>query len=213
MKNAVTIALVAATLFAGAGRMDLPFVWSYVAIRLALWLVGLWTLDPGLQMERKSPGSGGRDRNLPGVAGLLIFVHLLWAGLDVGRYHWSDTVPPQMQIVGLIGLVGSHALTLWAMRVNRYFSPVVRIQDDRGHGLVCDGPYRWVRHPGYFATLVWLWASGFALGSYLSMAPLAIVLLLLIRRVAIEDRFLHGELSGYRAYASRVRDRLIPHVW
>jgi protein-S-isoprenylcysteine O-methyltransferase Ste14 len=213
MKNALTVALIAATLFASAGRMDLPFLWSYVAVRFAVCLVSLWMLDPGLQMERESPGTGGRDRNLPGIAGLLIFVHLLCAGLDVGRYHWSDTVPAQMQIAGLIGLIGSHSLTLWAMRANRYFSPVVRIQDDRGHGLVCDGPYRWVRHPGYFATLVWLTASGFVLGSYLSMVPLAIVLLLLIRRVVIEDRFLHEQLAGYRDYADRVRHRLIPHVW
>jgi hypothetical protein len=31
----------------------------------------------------------------------------------------------------------------------RFFSSVVRVQHDRGHGVVSDGPYRLVRHPVY----------------------------------------------------------------
>jgi protein-S-isoprenylcysteine O-methyltransferase Ste14 len=34
-----------------------------------------------------------------------------------------------------------------------------------------------------------------------------------LRRVGVEDRFLHESLPGYRAYAARVRARLIPLVW
>jgi protein-S-isoprenylcysteine O-methyltransferase Ste14 len=34
-----------------------------------------------------------------------------------------------------------------------------------------------------------------------------------IRRTALEDQTLHGELPGYRDYAARVRYRLVPGVW
>jgi len=34
-----------------------------------------------------------------------------------------------------------------------------------------------------------------------------------IVRTALEDRTLHDELAGYRAYAERVRYRLLPGVW
>ena len=44
---------------------------------------------------------------------LLIFVQLLLAGLDVGRLHWSATVPLALQILGLVGFatgIGIHNL-------------------------------------------------------------------------------------------------------
>ena len=104
-------------------------------------------------------------------------------------------------------------LTLWAMSVNRFFSPVVRHQTERGHRLITGGPYRCVRHPGYLATLCWLPASGLALGSWWSLAPLVVVLVLLVRRTIIEDRFCNETIEGYTNYASRVRYRLVPLVW
>src|SRR5262249_1432571 len=35
------------------------------------------------------------------------------------------------------------------MRVNRFFSSVIRIQTGRGQHVVTTGPYAFVRHPGY----------------------------------------------------------------
>ena len=48
------------------------------------------------------------------------------------------------------------------MHTNRFFSPVVRIQQERGHHLVTGGPYRFVRHPGYVAAIVLSLSSGLA---------------------------------------------------
>jgi len=58
-----------------------------------------------------------------------------------------------------------------------------------------------------------LLASGVALGSWWSITPMAVLALLLIRRTALEDRFLHEHLAGYPEYARRVRFRLIPRTW
>ena len=37
------------------------------------------------------------------------------------------------------------------MVVNPFFSPVVRIQTERGHRVIADDHYRLVRHLSYFA--------------------------------------------------------------
>jgi protein-S-isoprenylcysteine O-methyltransferase Ste14 len=39
------------------------------------------------------------------------------------------------------------------------------------------------------------------------------VALLTVRRTALEDRLLHSGLPGYRAYARRVKRRLMPGLW
>jgi hypothetical protein len=53
--------------------------------------------------ERVRPGEGEQDRVSVRALNLLMFVQLLLAGLDVGRLHWSATVPLALQILGLIG--------------------------------------------------------------------------------------------------------------
>jgi protein-S-isoprenylcysteine O-methyltransferase Ste14 len=50
--------------------------------------------------------------------------------------HWSDDVPGWLQGVCLLTVAAGYALALWAMRVNRSFSSVIRIQTDRGQRVV-----------------------------------------------------------------------------
>ena len=97
--------------------------------------------------------------------------------------------------------------------LNPFFSPVVRIQEERGHHVITAGPYRLVRHPGYVAISVLMLASGVVLGSWLSVVPMAVLVLLVLRRTALEDRFLHEHLDGYVEYARHVRYRLLPGIW
>jgi protein-S-isoprenylcysteine O-methyltransferase Ste14 len=80
---------------------------------------------------------------------------------------------------------------LWAMRVNRFFSSVVRIQSDRGQFVVTTGPYAVIRHPGYLAGIVVIVVSGITLGSWLAAALLIITSLpFLLYRAITEDRVL-----------------------
>jgi protein-S-isoprenylcysteine O-methyltransferase Ste14 len=123
-------------------------------------------------------------------------------------------VPAWLRAAALIALTIGWALTFWAMRVNRFFSSVVRIQSDRGQYVVTSGPYRWMRHPGYLAGIAIIVASGIALGSWLATAILIVCgLPFLLRRAITEDRVLQAELPGYRDYAARVRWRVLPGIW
>ncbi len=206
-------ALLIAILFGCAGRWDLPFFWGWLTVVATASCLIVRQMDPDLMKERQHPGRDGRDRHLRFVATPFWLAHLVVAGLDVGRFHWSDDVPPALQVVGLLGLAATYVLAGWSIGVNRFFSPVVRIQSERGHVLVTDGPYRWVRHPGYAGFVVGLPLGGLALGSWWSLVPLLPLLVLVLRRTVIEDRFLQQGLAGYTDYARRVRYRLVPGVW
>jgi protein-S-isoprenylcysteine O-methyltransferase Ste14 len=208
----IFVLLPAVTLFASAGRLDLPFFWAYVGLMATAAVAMLAFIDRDLLCERIKPGPGGEDRNLRWVAMPFLIGQWVIAGLDAGRFHWSDTVPIPLRVAGLALLVIAFSLSVWAMHVNRFFSPVVRIQAERNHHVVTGGPYAWIRHPGYLAAI--LHAMGtLALGSWWAMCVMACVPFLLGRRITVEDRFLRAQLAGYADYAARVRYRLIPGVW
>jgi protein-S-isoprenylcysteine O-methyltransferase Ste14 len=205
-------------LFGSAGRLDLPMVWAYLCAYCgALLAFALITVrrDPDLLRERRGgrPGAKGWDRILLTIYGLLFFVTWIVAGLDVGRFHWSDTVPLGLQIAGLIVAAAAFGLVWWATWVNTFFSRVVRIQEDRGHQVAASGPYRYVRHPGYTANVLAWPSTALALGSWWAMLPAAGIILIFILRTILEDRTLHQELAGYAEYAQQVRYCLLPGVW
>jgi protein-S-isoprenylcysteine O-methyltransferase Ste14 len=98
----------------------------------------------------------------------------------------------------LFVVAAAAALFAAAMRVNRFFSSVIRIQADRGQHVVTTGPYAFVRHPGYTAGILIIAASGPALGSWLAAALVVVFSLpFLLHRVVTEDRILQVELAGY----------------
>jgi protein-S-isoprenylcysteine O-methyltransferase Ste14 len=202
----------AAALFGSAGRFDIAGFWIYLAILAAISIGALFFIDPELTQERMRPGGRPLAPKYMLLA-LMMLVHLAIAGLDRGRFHWSDDVPRLLQAIGLVFYALASLGFLWAMHVNRFFSSIPRIQSERGHHVVSSGPYRWVRHPGYTAALVLTLASGISLGSWLATAIGAIGIPLLFVRLSYEDRMLRNELPGYRDYAERVRYRLIPYVW
>jgi protein-S-isoprenylcysteine O-methyltransferase Ste14 len=205
--------LLAAVLFTAAGRMDLPWFWAVLALHAVLLLIGIRFMDPELRSERLRPGPGGRSRRVRFLALPIVLTHLIVAGLDVGRFGWSGPIPVVVQAAALAGYAAGLGLSLWAMAANRFFSPVVRIQAERGHQVITAGPYRVLRHPGYTGLMVGSLCGGVALGSWWSLVPLAPFVAIFLWRTAMEDRFLHEGLEGYAGYARRVRYRLVPGLW
>ena len=205
-------AITAALLFGSAGRLDVPIFWAALAVWAVQCLAITLGIDPDLLRERLRPGPGGRDRLGVFVMQLALFAHLLLAGLDVGRYHWS-AIPLPAQIIALTINALAAVVLARAMFANRFFSPVVRLQSERGHHLIETGPYRVVRHPGYAAALVQALTSPVALGSWWSLVPMLLFTAIILRRTILEDRFLHDHLEGFPTYARRVRWRLIPSIW
>ena len=105
------------------------------------------------------------------------------------------------------------AVIFWAMWTNRFFSSVVRIQTERGHHVVQEGPYRLIRHPGYVGAILFGLATAVVLGSLWALIPAGLMAMLVVVRTALEDATLKRELAEYAAYACQVKHRLVPGVW
>jgi protein-S-isoprenylcysteine O-methyltransferase Ste14 len=181
---------------------------------LALTLI-VFRRNTDLLKERQQPGEGAKrwDRVLLSVYIVTAMAIFVVAGLDVGRFHWSAAMPLRLQVIGLAIFVISFAFDIWAVAVNNFYSRVVRIQQDRGHHVITDGPYRFVRHPSYVGSIVSWVCTALALGSWWTLLPAVLVVLVFVVRTALEDQTLHNELEGYAEYARRVRYRLLPGVW
>jgi protein-S-isoprenylcysteine O-methyltransferase Ste14 len=207
------IALIACLLFGCAARWDLPMFWGYLGVWAAAVLVGAFVVDPTLVKERLRPGPGGQDYVTAVVFTPLWLGQCVVAALDVGRFHWSDTVPLGGQALALVAMAAALAVVVWATAVNPFFSSVIRIQTDRGHHLITSGPYRYVRHPAYAACPFLFIGGGLALGSWLAALIGLLMVLPVLRRTALEDRILREQLQGYAAYSQQVRYRMFPGVW
>ena len=165
------------------------------------------------RLKRRREGSKLWDEILMRTCNLtLLLVVPVVAGLDIGRFHWSS-LDIHFAIVGFILLIVSAVLINWAMVVNPYFEPTVRIQKDRGHKVITSGPYKIIRHPGYLAGILFSLSIPLIIGSLVTFIPSGIYTLLMMIRTWLEDRTLNKELDGYSEYAKRVKYRLFPGIW
>jgi protein-S-isoprenylcysteine O-methyltransferase Ste14 len=206
------VALLGAGLFALAGTWRDPWLWAYLTVFATIAAVTMAVITDDLARERYQPPSQGADRLSLRTIRLVALAHLIVGVLDGYRFHWS-TVPDWLRVVGLVGFGVSFALVTRAMAVNRFFSAVVRVQDDRGHHVIDRGPYAIVRHPGYAGMIPFAPFSALALGSWASLPIALLYSALILRRVMFEDRFLRANLAGYSEYAQRVPYRLVPRAW
>lgn len=81
------------------------------------------------------------------------------------------------------------------------------------HELIDTGPYRYVRHPLYVATICAFLGVGLCLGTWLSLALVSLPVAGLIHRIRVEEALLVRALGPrYLRYADRT-SRLVPRVW
>ena len=205
-------------LMASAGRLDWAAGWAYLGMNALVQLVNgvvLIPRRPEMLADRTDVREGTKrwDRVLvPLVAIIGPLAIMITAGLDA-RFSWSQLSTGSLWIAALVGAFACGVFLTWAMASNNFFAASVRIQQERGHHVVSDGPYRLVRHPGYLGALIFDLLIPVALGSAWAWLPAAITIGLIVVRTALEDRTLQTELPGYREYTQRVRFRLIPGIW
>jgi protein-S-isoprenylcysteine O-methyltransferase Ste14 len=200
-----------------AGRTDYWQGWVLVGVGVLSYgaaLAVLWDRRD-LIRERSRPGPGvkGWDRAMVALLRVLMSAVLVVGYLDAGRYGWSPTLPWWSYLLSYAAMALATVPALWAMKVNAFFSSHVRIQHDRGHRVCREGPYRWVRHPGYSGIVLYGPLLPLALGSLWALIPGLLCIPLLVWRTSREDATLQRELPGYADYAQQVRYRLLPGVW
>jgi len=209
-----------ALLFGAAGTLDLPRAWLF----LGLSMVGMFgqvvllaRANPELVNHRgrwkQKKDAKAWDRVLVPLYGVCAFYAVpAVAGLDVGRYQWSN-LGSWAAILGTLLFAGGTVVMTWAMLINRHFEAIVRIQTDREHRVVTAGPYAIVRHPGYVGAALWALAAPLIVGSGWGLIPAAAAVAVLVIRTVLEDKTLRAELPGYADYAAKTRYRLLPGIY
>jgi len=213
----ITTAIFLAILLISAGRFDYWQAWAYGAISTILNLCTRLILRhaPDVAKERAKPGEGARgwDKVLLGVGFLLTLITLVVAGLDSGRFHLWPQPSWDWFLMGVALTTTGSVLFLLALKENRFFSAVVRIQTERGHSVCSTGPYSVVRHPGYAGMILGTMGLPLLFMSVWSGIPALLSSILLIVRTRLEDVALEKELPGYQDYQRATRFRLVPGLW
>jgi protein-S-isoprenylcysteine O-methyltransferase Ste14 len=217
VSGVVDVAILCGVLFGIAGRVDWPAAWLVVVLFTGhLAVSGWWLLhrDPELLKERLTTASNvpSWDRLIARGNRILLPILLATAALDAGRFRWS-VMPLSVQAMGTAIIVPAIGVIWWCATANHFLSDKTRIQSERGHTVVQDGPYRFVRHPLYASRIVMIVGTALMLGSWVALVPAVLVALLLVLRASLEDRLLTTELPGYREYAQRVPARIVPGLW
>lgn len=203
-------------LFLVAGRWDYWQAWVYSILNMIiLTLMGtLFTKNAELVEERLNPKEGmkGWDKFYFAVTTPMYIIALVVAGLDA-RFGWTTNMPLAVYWISVLLYILGQAIFIWARYTNNYFSSVVRIQTDRGQTVCKEGPYHYVRHPGYVGGFLFTVTIGLMLGSWWASVPQIIAALMLIWRTAREDKTLQSELPGYEEFTQETKYRLLPGVW
>jgi len=212
----ILLSVLGAILFGAAGRLDWIMAWAYLIIHLSSIIIILFLGDPNMLFVRTHKEEKPKRWDVM-LVGLSFFFYsplsFLVAGLDYGRFHWSPPIPILIQLLALLVFILGQGFASWAMIVNKFFIKFVCIQTERGHYVVTDGPYAYIRHPGYSGTVIAFIFLPIALSSLWAMIPAVIGGGLFAIRTFLEDQLLQKELGGYQKYASQVRWRLIPGIW
>ena len=213
------LALYAALLFGGAGTLDWPSGWAFLAVfglcsvSLSTWLA---FADPGLLDERMKPlvqkAQKTWDKLFLLVVGVAFLAWTALMGIDARRFQWSH-VPLSLQVFGAILQVVSYAGIAWVFRTNSFAAPVIKMQKERRQRVTSTGPYAFVRHPMYAFGSLSFFAAPMMTGSLWALATLPPIFLALHLRTLGEEAMLLAELEGYEDYARRLRWRYAPGVW
>ncbi len=209
----------AAILFGSAGTLAWPAAWLFLVLFFGPILLitrALARNDPALLDERMKPlfqkGQPLWDKIILANFVVLFAFWLILTGLDAGKFHWS-AMPALLQWLGAAGILISMWIVFLVTGVDPFLANVVKIQSERGHKVIANGPYGYVRHPLYAATLLLLPSATLMLGSWFGLVAAILLAGTLILRTALEDRELNSKLDGYADYTRRVRYRLIPWLW
>lgn len=207
------VVIIGLLLFAPAGTLAWWQGWLFMGILFVPMFVA------GLVMMRKAPDllrkrldakeEESEQRTVLALSALMFVAAFVVAGLGI-RFGWIE-LPSWVTWVGVVIFLVSYALYAEVMRENAYLSRTIEVQE--GQHVVDTGMYGIVRHPMYSVTLFLFLSMPLVLGSPFSFIIMLFYLPIIIKRIRNEEEVLAAGLEGYEEYMTRVKWRLVPHVW
>jgi len=201
-------------LLISAGSIKWTWAWIYLVMSVVILIINLFVIPSEVIEER-----GSKKKNIKKWDKILTTINIfpiigmyVLSGLDY-RFSWSIDLHISIHLLSLVLFFMGAMLFTWSMVSNKFFSTMVRIQTEREHKVVMEGPYRYVRHPGYVGFILMFLVTPIVLGSLYGIIMSVIVTTILIIRTALEDKTLRNELNGYKEYSKNIKYRLVPFVW
>lgn len=204
--------------FLEAGTLRYWEAWAFLAVWFIpgiVFCVYFYKRDPVLVQRRlQSREKVKAQKWIMRVAYAAFFVGFVIPGLDY-RFGWSrrwaGPVPTWLEAVSLGIVLAAYLAVVWVMDVNRYAARTIQVE--AGQRVISTGPYKWVRHPFYFCSIVMLLFVPLGLGSWVALPVFALVIPVYVARLLNEEKLLGRELAGYTEYCETTRYRLVPCIW
>lgn len=186
----------------------MPPLFPSAAEAVVFWAVVVLYFGGLLIFIAKYGRKEGKKRQDPTPLTILAIVAVIAIG-----YARIGVLPNWLFYPGELLFVAGSALTLWSYLVLREFLSA-HVQVFPEHKVIENGPYRYVRHPGYLGQMIAFVGLGLALQSWVALLVILVVAGgLLAYRIRNEEEFLAAELGdGYVSYMKRTK-RFLPFVW
>jgi protein-S-isoprenylcysteine O-methyltransferase Ste14 len=212
-KIIIGILILPVLFFLTAGTFRYWQAWLYLAVIFlpaAFVLVYFARNDPAFlnrRMQFKEPEV--EQKKIVSFSAVPLILQFVLPGLDV-RSGWSRLSDSIVLLGAALTLLGYIIVILTFMK-NRFASRVIVVEE--GQKVITTGPYKLVRHPMYFGTILLYTFSPLALGSYWAVIPALFMIPVLVYRIINEEEVLKRDLPGYIEYTEKTRYRLIPGLW
>ncbi len=203
-------------LFAPAWTFDFWQAWVFLivfVISSALITIYLWKQDPKLLERRVNAGPRAEQeksqKRIQIVASIAFIGFMIVPSLD-RRFVWSN-VPMFVAIVGNVLVALGFFIVFIVFKTNTFTSATIEVASDQT--VISTGPYALIRHPMYVGSLILLFGTPLALGSWWALLLFVPMTVVIVWRLLDEEKFLAKNLPGYNEYCRKVQYRLIPYIW
>ena len=213
MKFFFGLVLVGLLVFLPAGTLGWWRGWLFMGILFVpMFVAGFVMMAKAPDLLRKrldAREEESEQREVIALSALMFLASFVVAGLG-HRFGWPE-LPSWASWAGAVVFLVAYALYAEVLRENAYLSRTIEVQE--GQHVVDTGLYGIVRHPMYSVTLFLFLSMPIVLGSAVSFVIMLVYLPIIAKRIRNEEKVLEAGLQGYDEYKTRVRWRLVPHVW
>ncbi|MBQ3940735.1 MAG: isoprenylcysteine carboxylmethyltransferase family protein, partial [Oscillospiraceae bacterium] len=196
-----------------AGTLKFPCGWLFIGVLfLPMLLMGLVMLKKAPDLLRRRLESKEKEQTqklVVALSALMFLAGFVLCGLDF-RFDWLQLPRWISWAAAAVFLIG-YAMYAEVMRENSYLSRTVKVEAEQK--VIDTGLYGIIRHPMYTATVLMFVMIPLMLGSLAALPVFLVYPVIIVLRIRNEEQVLRAELTGYTAYCTRVKYRLLPYIW